>query len=159
DLQEFVSRLQILLLVYGGIGVICLALSVWQFRPLYLRQVEAAGRSRKSWWKRRRREVDDDPVRWREATTGGRLPRWLTIGMLAALTGASSAAIVYSQEPTLFILQGVVFLFLVSLVAGVRTSGAVSGERERQTWDSLLITPLDTWDLILDKANGALDCL
>jgi ABC-type transport system involved in multi-copper enzyme maturation permease subunit len=159
DPREFFGRLQIMLLVYGGLGILCLALSVWQFRPMYIRQIEAAGRARRSWWKRTRREVDDDPVRWREAAPGGKLPRWLTVGILAALTCASSAAILYSREPTLFIFQGVVFLFLASLVTGVRASGAVSGERERQTWDSLLITPLDTWDLIMDKANGALDTL
>jgi ABC-type transport system involved in multi-copper enzyme maturation permease subunit len=159
DLGEFFSRLQFMLLVYGGIGVTCLALAVWQFRPVYIRQIEASGRPRKSWWKRTRPQVGDDPVRWRETTTGGRLPRWLALGLLAALSAASSLAILYSQEPTLFILQGVVFLFLVSLVAGVRTSGAVTGERERQTWDSLLLTPLETWDLIIDKADGALDVL
>src|SRR5262249_42940176 len=80
-------------------------------------------------------------------------------GLLAALSGVSSALIVYNQEPTLFIFQGIAFLFLASLVAGVRTSGAITGERERQTWDSLLLTPLDTWDLIMDKADGALDIL
>lgn len=111
DLQEFFGRLQILLLVYGGIGVICLALAIGQFRSMYIRQVEAAGRARKSRWRRRRREVDDDPVRWREATTGARLPRWLTAGLLAALTCGSSGAILYSQEPTLFIFQGWSFCF------------------------------------------------
>jgi ABC-type transport system involved in multi-copper enzyme maturation permease subunit len=159
DLGEFFSRLALLLSVFGGIGVTCLVLAVWQFRARYIRELEAAGRPHKRWWKQRRPEVGDDPVRWRETTTGGKLPRWLGVGLLAALSCASSAAILYSQEPTLFIFQGAVFLFLASLTAGVRTSGAITGERERQTWDSLLLTPLDTWDLIMDKANGALDLL
>jgi ABC-type transport system involved in multi-copper enzyme maturation permease subunit len=162
DLGEFLSRLEVMLPVYGGIGLLCLALAIWRFRATYIRELEVAGRETVplfSAWRGTRPEVGDDPVRWRETTTVGRLPRWLAVGLLAALSCASSAAIVYSQEPTLFILQGVVFLFLASLVAGVRTSGAITGERERQTWDSLLLTPLDTWDLIMDKANGALDIL
>jgi ABC-type transport system involved in multi-copper enzyme maturation permease subunit len=159
DLGELFNRFRPMLLVCGGMGILFLTLAVWRFRPIYIRQVEAAGKARKRWWRRRQSEVGDDPVRWREATTGGKLPRWLGIGLLAALTCASSAAISYLQEPTLFIFQGVAFLFVASLVAGVRTSGAVSGERERQTWDSILLTPLDTWDLIVDKANGALDRL
>jgi hypothetical protein len=159
DLGEFFSRLKVMLLVYGGLGVLFLIRAVWRFKPIYLRQLEAAGRTRKSWWKRTRKEVGDDPVRWREAATGASLPRAFAVGSLAALTCASSAAILYSQEPTLFIFQGVVFLFLASLVAGVRTSGAVSGERERQTWESLLLTPLDTGDLVIDKADGAMDTL
>src|SRR5438067_13020996 len=132
-----------MVLVYGGVSLLFLALSVWRFRPLCLRQIEAAGRTRKSWWKRKRRDVDDDPIRWREATTEGKWPRWLGYGLLAGLTAATSLAIHYSGDPQFFLIQGVVFLFLTSLVAGVRTSGAVTGERERQTWDSVLLTPLE----------------
>jgi hypothetical protein len=159
DLREFFSRCRFMLFVYGGVGLIFLALAVWRFRSMVIREMEAAGRTRKAWWQRARRQVDDDPIRWREATTRQRVPRWLGIGLLAALTCATSAAIFYAREPTLFIVQDVVFLFLVSLVAGVRTSGAVTGERERQTWDGLLLTPLDTWDLILDNLHGTLDVL
>jgi ABC-type transport system involved in multi-copper enzyme maturation permease subunit len=162
DLKEFVSRLEVMLPVFGGIGVTCLALAVWRFRAACVRQMEAAGRQITTVpflpaWKRTRPAVGNDPVRWRETMTGGKLPRWLALGLWAALSCASSAAILYSREPTLFFLQGGAFLFVASLFAGVRTSGAITGERERQTWDSLLLTPLETWDLIMDKANGALD--
>jgi hypothetical protein len=159
NLREFWSRFQVMLPVYAGVAVFFLVWTIRQIRPLYSHQIEAAGRSYLSLWKSARREVDDHPVRWREAVCKDKLPRGLAIGVLATTSCVSSAAIAYSHQPSLFLYQGVVFLFLASLVAGVRTSGTVSGERERQTWDSLLLTPLDTWDLILDKANGALDCL
>jgi ABC-type transport system involved in cytochrome c biogenesis permease component len=159
DLGEFFSRFRDMLLVYGGMAVVFLGLSVWRFRSVYMRELEAAGRARQAWWQPMRRTVDDDPVRWREATTRRRVPVWLGIGLLAVLTCATSAAILYLREPTLFLVQGGIFLFLVSLVAGVRTSGAVTGERERQTWDGLLLTPLDTWDLIVDNVQGTLDAL
>jgi ABC-type transport system involved in multi-copper enzyme maturation permease subunit len=55
-----------------------------------------------------------------------------------------------------FLVQGVVVLLLASLVVGIRCSGAVSGERERQTWEPLLLTPLEPRTLIRDKLWGIL---
>jgi hypothetical protein len=53
-----------------------------------------------------------------------------------------------------FFWQGVVVMLVASLVVGVRCSGAVSGERERQTWEALLLTPLETRELIRGKLWG-----
>jgi ABC-type transport system involved in multi-copper enzyme maturation permease subunit len=159
DLLEFCKRFQIFLPAYISVGVFLLILVIRRIRPFCSRQWETVGGTPTSSWMYARREVDDHPVCWHEAECKDKLPRGLAIGLLAALSCVSSAAVAYSKQPTLFLYQGLVFLLLASLVAGVRTSGVVSGERECQTWDSLLLTPLDTWDLILDKANGALDSL
>jgi ABC-type transport system involved in multi-copper enzyme maturation permease subunit len=53
-----------------------------------------------------------------------------------------------------FLLQGLAVMFLASFVVGIRCSGAVSGERERQTWEALLLTPLETRQLIRAKLWG-----
>jgi hypothetical protein len=53
-----------------------------------------------------------------------------------------------------FLLQGIAIMLLASLVVGIRCSGAVSGERERQTWEALLLTPLETRQLIRAKLWG-----
>src|SRR5262245_61229808 len=45
-------------------------------------------------------------------------------------------------------------MLLASLVVGIRCSGAVSGERERQTWEALLLTPLTSRQLIRGKLWG-----
>jgi ABC-type transport system involved in multi-copper enzyme maturation permease subunit len=50
--------------------------------------------------------------------------------------------------------QGLVVMLVASLVVGIRCSGAVSGERERQTWEALLLTPLETRELIRGKLWG-----
>jgi ABC-type Na+ efflux pump permease subunit len=50
--------------------------------------------------------------------------------------------------------QSLVALFLATLVVGVRCSGAVTGERERQTWEALLMTPLPSPQLIRGKLRG-----
>jgi ABC-type transport system involved in multi-copper enzyme maturation permease subunit len=159
DLWEFARRLRVMLLVFGGLGVGCLLLAVLLFRPLYLRQIEAPFLARRTRRRRTRVPDDYDPIRWRERTVGRRLTRWVWMALLVALTVASAWWIIKEDEPTYFAFQGVVALFLLSLVAGIRASGSISGERERRTWESLLLTPLDTWDLIYDKLHGTRDAL
>src|SRR5262249_11105257 len=44
---------------------------------------------------------------------------------------------------------------LTLLGVAVRASGSISGERDRQTWDSLLTTPLDSADLLRGKWLGS----
>src|SRR5439155_15787681 len=47
-------------------------------------------------------------------------------------------------------------LLISSLIVGIRCSGAVTGERERQTWEALLLTPLAIRELIHGKLGGIL---
>jgi ABC-type transport system involved in multi-copper enzyme maturation permease subunit len=55
-----------------------------------------------------------------------------------------------------FLVQGVLVMLLASLVVGIRCSGAVTGERERKTWEALLLTPLSAKQLIRGKLWGIL---
>jgi ABC-type transport system involved in multi-copper enzyme maturation permease subunit len=48
-------------------------------------------------------------------------------------------------------------LFLAALLVAVRCAGVVSGERERQTWDTLLLTPLEPRHILRGKLWGVLD--
>ncbi|MFL5244341.1 MAG: ABC transporter permease subunit [Gemmataceae bacterium] len=50
--------------------------------------------------------------------------------------------------------QGVIVMLLFSLLVGVRCSGAISGEREKQTWEALLLTPLSARQLVHGKLWG-----
>jgi ABC-type transport system involved in multi-copper enzyme maturation permease subunit len=54
----------------------------------------------------------------------------------------------------LFMFQGILVAFLASLVVGIRCSGAISGERERLTWEALLLSPLETRHLVRGKLRG-----
>jgi ABC-type transport system involved in multi-copper enzyme maturation permease subunit len=58
---------------------------------------------------------------------------------------------------TAFALQGLAVMALAGLAAGARTSSAVCGERERQTWEALLLTPLTTKQLLRSKLWGTLN--
>jgi ABC-type transport system involved in multi-copper enzyme maturation permease subunit len=53
-----------------------------------------------------------------------------------------------------FFWQGIVVLLMATLVIGVRCSGAVTQEREKNTWEALLLTPLETRQLIRSKLWG-----
>jgi ABC-type transport system involved in multi-copper enzyme maturation permease subunit len=50
-----------------------------------------------------------------------------------------------------FLVQAVVALFVSSLVVGIRCSGAIVGEREKRTWEALLVTPLTAQELVRGK--------
>jgi hypothetical protein len=67
--------------------------------------------------------------------------------LLQALTGGTPAA----RE---FFNQGLAVMLLAALVIGVRCSGAVTGEREKNTWEALLLTPMETHQLIRSKLWG-----
>ncbi len=59
------------------------------------------------------------------------------------------------KEAAFFLLGGIV-LVLACLVVGIRCSGTISGEREKQTWEALLLTPLANQQLIRNKLWGIL---
>jgi ABC-type transport system involved in multi-copper enzyme maturation permease subunit len=54
----------------------------------------------------------------------------------------------------LFLVQGIFVMLIATLIVGIRASGAVSGEREKQTWEALLLTPLQTRELVRGKLSG-----
>ncbi len=111
-----------------------------------------------------------------------RVPQWLAIGIVVLLTAVSSSLIlVFSLPPgkslgdvleavarldvpqlgriwpdasTGFLIQSLLVLLLASLIVGVRCSGAITGERERMTWEALLLTPLSAKSMIHGKLWG-----
>jgi ABC-type transport system involved in multi-copper enzyme maturation permease subunit len=166
DPREQIRRLLAGSLVWAILGAVCLLLAVWRLRPAYGRQLEGAGRTSRAAAKTRRRAIDDDPVRWKEGEVGGtalwprlpRVPKQLRI--IAILLGTMVLSVYYltqSQPEMLFLTQGAWVLVLASLVVGIRASGAVCGERERKTWEGLLLAPLDTREIIRDKLLGIMD--
>lgn len=112
------------------------------------------------------------------------IPQWLAITLIVALTVGSSAAILLlslpfpapTREIVLafvrfdwprlgllmpqadigFLIQSIVVLLLASLVVGIRCSGSVTAEREKQTWEALLMTPLSAKQLVRSKLWGVM---
>lgn len=69
----------------------------------------------------------------------------------ATPTGGAGPPPMPSNE---FFIQSIVAMLLASLMVGIRTSGTVSGERERQTWEALLLTPMTSRQIIAGKLWG-----
>jgi ABC-type transport system involved in multi-copper enzyme maturation permease subunit len=110
------------------------------------------------------------------------IPRWLGITLIATLstlTGAAVLGIAANRNPldlaglalqgkwssvafngTLagraFEWVGGITVVLASLVVGIRCSGAITGEREKHTWEALLLTPLATRQLVRAKLWGVI---
>jgi len=55
-----------------------------------------------------------------------------------------------------FELQGLAVMLLGSFIVGIRCSGAITGERERQTWEAVLLTPMSAKQLVTGKLWGVM---
>jgi hypothetical protein len=164
------GRLLAVALAWGGGGLVCLALACWRLRPAYARQLEAAGRG-KEVVQARRPPVGDEPVLWREEYVEGvaslaalrRVPRWLGV-VLVSLVSFTVLGFLYAQRAVshadqLYLFQsglGLVVTLTTAVVVGVRSSSAVSREREASTWEALLLTPLVAHAVIEQKFRGIL---
>lgn len=160
---ELGNRWLISTLLWGLLGSCCLGLAVWRLRPAYLRQLENEGKRKWAFQWLPRARVADEPIRWKERHVEGlapltvlrRLPRWLGIVAIAAGTLFFLTSGVFSAGSEFARLA--IYVFLISgLIVGIRCSGAVTGERERQTWEALLLTPLAIRELIHGKLWGIL---
>jgi ABC-type transport system involved in multi-copper enzyme maturation permease subunit len=130
---------------------------LWSFiRNLLFRGKEARGRRARTVW--------NNPVAWREAATragfsGRGIARWVTI--LAGTAAAVVLLVFYhrgdlSVEETRRVLMALVIVeFSVSLLVATNTSAAaVTKERESQTLDLLLVTPITSRYYIWGKLRG-----
>lgn len=62
----------------------------------------------------------------------------------------------YSSLSYLFLVLGCVECALLSLIVPIITSGSISGERERQTLDIMLTTPVSPFSIALGKLGSAM---
>jgi ABC-type transport system involved in multi-copper enzyme maturation permease subunit len=155
---------QWLMLAPTVLSLACVAVTAWRLRPVCA--VEGAHRPRRRWsrWLDRP-PVSNAPVRWKERYVGElglltfarKLPRWAAIGLTFAL--GLAAAWWVPGDGTIFAVHGIGMILLVGLAVAVRSSGTVCRERERQTWDGLLVTPLTAYDLVRGKLWGIIDSI
>lgn len=156
DIAEFGRRYLAALAVYGSLTLIFLGLAIWRLRPTALSRPMVRRRFHLPRWVTNPRTVNDEPIRWRERVAGNRLLRLMFVGLVLSGTIALGQALVPMADAKLFLFEGLLAAVLAGFVAGIRASGAVSGEREQKTWEALLLTPLETWELVYDKLHGIL---
>lgn len=84
---------------------------------------------------------------------------WQLVGLLA--NGDWSALLsIHARSAsavTAFHIQAAGAAALAGLILAVRGAAAISGERERQTWDALVLTPLEGGEIVRDKLWGMLE--
>jgi ABC-type transport system involved in multi-copper enzyme maturation permease subunit len=81
------------------------------------------------------------------------------LGLLLHLNFGELAAALAKGHPAgmAFAVQGAAVMFLAGLAAGARACGSISGERERQTWEAVLLTPLTAKQVIRSKLWGTIN--
>lgn len=104
-------------------------------------------------------DVGDHPVLWREVrqtffSTNLRLYIWTLV--LAVIV---VPLYVYNWEGNKHHIHAIVMMFgftLAVIVAAVTSTGGITNERDARTLDTLLVSPLSAWDIVLGKFCGAM---
>jgi ABC-type transport system involved in multi-copper enzyme maturation permease subunit len=160
-----------------SLTVLCAVWAVSRLRALALPEMRASGGvSRRALVRLRGRpSVSDSPVVWKEVFAEPRLQlNWLgriACTLLVILSFVPPAWIAYyywldgplhwrgneiSEAMNWYVrIAGTVVSCLTLLGVAVRASGAVGGERDRQTLDSLLTSPLDSSEILFGKLIGS----
>jgi ABC-type transport system involved in multi-copper enzyme maturation permease subunit len=161
---ELGYRLLISSLEWTAIGIVCTSLAIWRLRPAFRKQLAASGRRPSTRIPLLRPRIGDDPVRWKENYIDGyapmtalrSIPTWFGALLVVAATWFVLTTNVLASLGLNFYLVAIEFLLLLSLPVAIRAASSVSGEREKQTWEALLLTPLDVRRLIASKLHGIL---
>lgn len=140
---------------------VCLALASWRLRPAHAVQLTGARKRRRFWFQRP--AVSEMPVRWKERYIGelGLLTPLRRVPLAARLLAVMGVSLLVTglthERVWTWHLHGFAFMVACAAFVGIRASGIIAGERERQTWDSLLITPLGAKQLVRGKLWGIID--
>jgi ABC-type transport system involved in multi-copper enzyme maturation permease subunit len=158
-------------LFHGLAALVCCVLAVVRVRSRALNESTPAKRAKGAALQPVRRvpPVSVPPMVWKEryAERGLRL-HWLGNVFLAIIVGASflpvllivvigghGARDVYWQFNVWVRLVGTAVACLLLLAVAVRAATSITGERDRQTLDGLLTTPLTTQDILYGKWVGS----
>jgi hypothetical protein len=158
------------------VALLSCTLAIVRLRAVFLREVSGPRRKRirTAWTWRRRPPVGNQPMLWKEMFGGSRMSvDWPGRIALALLVGGSFAPAAwigyYAYSEPLVIGDelpawmngyvrgaGTVVACVCLLVIALRASSSVTGERERQTWESVLVTPLESNAILFGKWLGAI---
>jgi ABC-2 family transporter protein len=152
------------MLLMSGLTATCVAMAAWRLRPACTSA--RAPRPRARWWAwLDRPPIHGAPVRWKERYIGElgllafarKLPRLALV--ILALAAGLGAALTIPGSDGLFVTHGIGMIVVAGLLTAVRSSGAICREREAHTWDALLMTPLEPYDLVRGKLWGMIDSI
>jgi ABC-type transport system involved in multi-copper enzyme maturation permease subunit len=158
------------------LGLLGTAAAAWRLRPSCI----AAGQIVRSTSRRNRvAAVTERPMLWKElhierAGNVGRIARWLgwlltipAIGVSLSLSAVFGWALLWRRDVELSVWATDQFAILLRTTSvflgwllqwgiGLRSSVAVAAERENGTWDALLVSPLESAEIVRAKLAGSL---
>lgn len=166
-------------LFHGAAAVVCAAVAVWRMRPVAIRQLHGTPARRnltlRLWG---HPPVGSFPVLWKEvfAEPGLRV-NWfgrVVLGMLIlasilpglwiaglfladfhGATGSTWEELGFAMNVWVRVAGTIVSCLLLMAIA-VRAASTISGERDRQTYDSLLTSPLEGHTILFAKWLGSI---
>jgi ABC-type transport system involved in multi-copper enzyme maturation permease subunit len=171
--QSVVARFQDYAFFHGLTGVICTAWAIIRLRAVFFHQADHTppASARRPRWLRRPR-VGDQPMIWKEvfAEEGLRFGRFgkllLAIVFLGSFLSLISFLKILSPRSIAWQIPNVMSIWsaaigcavacLLLLGVAVRAANSLSGERDRQTLDGLLATPLAAGTILFAKWLGSI---
>jgi hypothetical protein len=163
-------------LFHVPVAILCCTLAIVRLRAVYLHEVSGPRRKRirTAWRWGRRPPVGNQPMLWKEMFGGSRMSAdWLgriALGLLVAFSFAPAVWIGYYAYFEPLVIgddlprwmngyvrgAGTVVACVCLLAIALRASSSVTGERERQTWESVLVTPLEGNAILFGKWLGVI---
>jgi ABC-type transport system involved in multi-copper enzyme maturation permease subunit len=163
------------------LSLACIGWSIARVRAVALKQTVAGTTAKVSWLERRRPAVTEMPMLWKELHVENRARAswlgWIIAGLLILLSlgtglyivGDFSWEYVFGPNPgrrelaremnVWFRIAGTVVGSLMLLIVAVRASTSITSERERDTFDALIASPLDGDGMLAAKLMGSLNSL
>jgi ABC-type transport system involved in multi-copper enzyme maturation permease subunit len=171
------------IIIWAGLGVLGLVVAAWRLRPSCIGRLSAASRRETGGRGVYVPEVGERPMLWKElfierANTLGRFGAVigvflvLYLGLGSVVLGGAVAWFQWTRPDStwgarLSALMSWLYTggaattigFLIEAIVGLRAGVTIASERERNTWDALLTSPLDGRAIVNGKLWGSLYAL
>ena len=181
-LTSLAARLPDILTRYAwfhlSLALVCILWSIARVRAIALKQTGGGTTAKVRWWQRFRPSVGDHPMFWKEFYIEGRIKlnwlNWLAVIVLVLLSLGSGVLVlgvslwdvlngfrndwrsVAENMNIWFRFAGTSVTILMLLMLAVRASTSITHERERETFDSLVTTPMTAETMLVAKLVGNL---
>ncbi len=157
------SKIVILMGWHALFTVVLVGLAVWGVRRVHVRDVSTGEKKRSRRFQLLRPPIGENPLLWKELFAES----WrLGIGSYIALTFLLGVALFFmgmgamdSSGKQFAGMVGGMSTFIVCvtmLIVSARAAMSVTGEHERDTWLSLISTPVTAHEVLLSKVLGSL---
>jgi ABC-type transport system involved in multi-copper enzyme maturation permease subunit len=167
---------------HGILSLVCIIWSILRLRSIALAQTVGETAQKFGWWESYRPAIGELPMIWKELQVEGRTKlnwlAWCVVILLVMLTVGTGVLIIsyhvwfsvfglhnHGGDGLAFYMEwwfriaGVGLACLMLLMVVVRASTCISGERDRDTFDALLATPLSAEAILAAKLLGCLTSL